>query len=178
MISSVSSTPNTPVTPVTPTPTPAATPVATPPVENAGGGIQGVIGDALRGAGAGYEQATRLTGVQADKAAIHPFETVSTATGILKEKTANIKFVNKGTGILHTIGGFAMLIMTANAAGILKSPGKTGNEIAHKVADMIDGKDTATGFTPGWFMTPSADGTPAPIVESSVGSALGSMGMK
>jgi hypothetical protein len=170
MISNVSSTPTTPATP-TPTAAPA-------PDVHAGGGIQGFIGDVLRGAGDGYQQATKLTGVQADKAAIHPFEAVSTATGILKAKTANIKGVSKVTGILHTVGGFAMLIMTANASGVLKSPGVTANELAHKAADMIDGKETATGFTPGWFMTPSADGTPAPLVESEVGSALGSLGMK
>lgn len=146
----------------------------------AGTGIQGVIGDALRGAGSGYQQATKLTGVQADKAAIHPFEAVTTATGLLKEKTANVKGVGKATGLIHTIGGFAMLIMTANAAGILRSPGQTGSEIAHKVADLIDGEQTAKGFTPGWFMTPPAEGedASAPLPQSGIGSALSSMGMK
>jgi hypothetical protein len=175
------STPNTPVTPVQPTPTPAPSPAATstpaPAADpRAGTGVQGVIGDLLRGAGSGYQQASKMSAVQADKAAIHPFEAVETATGLLKQKTANVKYVNKATGLLHTIGGFAMLIVTANASGVLRSPGQTGSELAHKVADMIDGRETSTGFTPGWFMTPPQDGEQAP--EGAVGSALGSLGMK
>ena len=162
---------STPATPAQPTTTPA--PVADP---RAGTGVQGVIGDFMRGAGDGYQQAGKMAGVQADKAAIHPFEAVATATGLLKQKTANVKYVNKATGLLHTIGGFAMLILTANASGILRSPGQTGNELAHKAADLIDGKQTSQGFTPGWFMTPPAEGETAP--EGAVGSALGSLGMK
>lgn len=164
---------STPITPTTPQPAATPAPVADP---RAGTGVQGFIGDVLRGAGDGYQQAGRMTGVQADKAAIHPFEAVSTATGLLKQKTANIKGVNKATGLLHTIGGFAMLIVTANAAGILRSPGRTGNEFAHKVADMVDGRQTSQGFSPGWFMTPPAEGETAP--EGAVGSALGSLGMQ
>lgn len=165
-----------PASAATPAPAAPAAPAADP---RAGTGVQGVIGDILRGAGSGYEQATKMTSVQADKAAIHPFETVSTATGLLKDKTRDIKGVNKATGILHTIGGFAMLIMTANASGVLRSPGVTGSEIAHKVADLIDGRNTSKGFTPGWFMTPPAEGEDAaPLPEGAVGSALSSMGMK
>lgn len=167
--------PAVPVAPATPAPA-GATPVADP---RAGTGVQGVVGDIIRGAGSGYEQATKMTGVQADKAAIYPFETVSTATGLLKAKTANIKFVNKGTGMLHTIGGFALLIMLSNASGILKSPGVTGNELAHKLADVIDGQQTAQGFTPGWFMTPPSDSSTVQAPpESGVGSVLSSLGMK
>jgi hypothetical protein len=166
--------------PVASTPITTATP--NPPTDaNAGGGVQGVIGDFLRGAGDGYQQSAKLTAVQADKAAIHPFEAVATATGLLKNKTANIKYVNKATGLLHTIGGFAMLIMTSNASGVLRSPGVTANELAHKAADLIDGKDTSKGFTPGWFMTPPAEGEQAvPLSEAqgAVGSALGNLGMK
>lgn len=171
-MTSITATPA-PTTPATPAPAAASEP-------RAGGGVQGVIGDVLRGAGSGYAQATKMAAVQADKAAIHPFETVSTATGLLKEKTANVKGVNKATGLLHTIGGFAMLIMTANASGILRSPGTTGSELAHKMADMIDGRETSKGFTPGWFMTPPAEGDePAPAPEASgIGSALGSLGMR
>lgn len=149
----------------------------------AGGGIQGLIGDALRGAGSGYAQATKMAGVQADKAAIHPFETVSTATGLLKEKTANIKGLSRATGLLHTIGGFAMLIMTANASGIVRQPGATASELAHKAADMIDGRETTNGFSPGWFSVPVDGGddagrSPEPMPESAIGSALGSLGMR
>lgn len=165
-----------PATPGAPAPAAAAAPAADP---RAGTGVQGVIGDILRGAGAGYEQATKMTSVQADKAAIHPFETVTSATGLLKDSTKDIKVVNKATGILHTIGGFAMLIMTANVGGVLRSPGVTGSEIAHKVADLVDGRNTSKGFTPGWFMTPPAEGDQAaPLPEGPVGSALTSMGMK
>lgn len=159
--------------PVTP---PARTQAAADP--RAGGGVQGVIGDVLRGAGAGYAQATKQTGVQADKAAIHPLETVSTATGLLKQKTAHIKGVNRATGILHTVGGFGMLILTANASGTLRMPGQTASELAHTVADLVDGKDTVSGFSGGWFMPPAAGREPVAPPASSVGSALGSLGMR
>lgn len=157
--------------------TPVVTPVA-PIAEQASGKVQGVIADFLRGAGDGYQQATKLAGTQADKAAIHPFEAVSTVTGVIKDKTANIKYVNKATGILHTIGGFGMLLMTANASGVLRSPGITANELAHKAADLIDGRKTSQGFTPGWFTVPTPGVAAAPLPESGVGSALSSMGMK
>lgn len=169
-ITSAASTP-----PATPAPAAGTAPAAHP---RAGEGVQGVIGDLIRGSAAGYEQATKLTAVQADKAAIHPFETVSTATALLKSKTAGIKGVGRATGLLHTIGGFALLIMTANASGTLRSPGRTAVELGNKVADLIDGKDTSKGFSMGWLTPPPQDGDAEPIVESSVGSALSSMGMR
>lgn len=160
--------------------TPVAPPTRTPAAADprTGGGVQGVIGDVLRGAGAGYAQATKQAGVQADKAGIHPFETVSTATGLLKQKTANVTGLNRATGILHTVGGFAMLILTANASGTLRTPGQTASELAHAVADLVDGRDTATGFSGGWFTPPAPGAEPVAPPASSVGSALGSLGMR
>ena len=165
----------TPVIIATATTPPAAavTPAPAPTPEVAGGGIQGIIGDLIRSSTAGYKQASKLTGVQADKAAIIPFETVTTATGLLKEKTANIKGVNKATGLLHTIGGFALLIMTSNMSSTLRAPGETAVDIGNRVADLIDGKDTAEGWGLG-----SPDGDEGEENVSALGSALGNAGMK
>ncbi|MCW2928302.1 MAG: hypothetical protein JWM86_2270 [Thermoleophilia bacterium] len=158
-----------------PTASPAgSTPVADP---RAGGGVQGIIGDLIRSSTAGYQQATKLAAVQVDKGAIHPFETISTATGLLKEKTANIKGVNKATGLLHTIGGFALLIMTANASSTMRSPGDTAVDLGNRLADIIDGKDTAQGWALGWGLRSPGSDEEAPE-ESGIGSALGSLGMK
>lgn len=151
-----------------------STPAADP---RAGGGVQGIIGDLIRSSAAGYQQATKLAGVQVDKGAIHPFETVSTATGLLKEKTAGIKGVGKATSLLHTIGGFALLIMSANASSTMRSPGETAVDIGNRVADIIDGKDTAQGWALGWGVRSPDGGEEAPE-ESGIGSALGSLGMK
>lgn len=143
----------------------------------AGGGIQGIIGDLIRSSTAGYQQATKLAGVQVDKAAIHPFETVATATGLLKSKTANVKGVNKVTSLLHTIGGFALLIMASNTSSTMRSPGETAVDLGNRVADLIDGKNTAQGWSLGWGVRSPGEGEDAPE-ESGIGSALGSMGMK
>lgn len=143
-----------------------------------GGGVQGLIGDAIRASAAGYQAAARRSGVEADKAAIHPFEAVSTATGLLKDKTANIKGVGKATGLLHTIGGFGMLILTANVAGTLRSPGDTAVDLGNRVADMIDGKQSAQGWNSGWF-APNGDGAgSAPVQSSTIGSVLAQSGMR
>lgn len=158
---------------------PSTPPAAAADATRAGGGVQGLIGDALRGAGAGYAHATRLEAVQADKAAIHPFEAVTTATGLLKQKTANVPVLGRASSILHTVGGFAMLILTANVAGTLRAPGQTGAEIANAAADLIDGRDTSKGFSMGWFATPQGAGEQPPALpEGSVGAALGALGMR
>jgi hypothetical protein len=159
-----------PVRSVSPTP---VTPEDTAP--RAGGGVQGVIADLIRSTAGGYKQATKLTGVQADKAAIIPFETVSTATGMLKEKTAHIKGVNKATSLAHTIGGFALLILTANASSTLRSPGETAVDVGNRVADLIDGRDTAQGWGIGWGIRSPESGEQS---TSSIGSALDSAGMR
>lgn len=160
----------------TPTAAPApATPAA--PAPRGNGGVQGVIGDLLRSGAAGYEQATKMSGVQADKAAIVPFESVSTATGLIKDKTANIKGVSKATGLLHTVGGFAMLIMASNVGSSLKAPGATGVDLANRAADLIDGKKTAQGWSLGWGVRAGANGEEEPVENGAVGSTLDSLGM-
>lgn len=170
----------TPATPVaTPTPT-AAKPDAD---VRAGSGVQGVIGDLIRGSVAGYQATTRQTAVQADKASIYPFETVSTATSLLKQKTANVKFVGKATGLLHTIGGFALLIAASNVSSSLKSPGDSAVDLGNRVADAIDGRRTAEGWNLGWGIRSgeeSAESAPvgAPVEQSTIGSALSALGMK
>jgi hypothetical protein len=170
----VAAQPMTIATSTTPTPAPATT---TPEVDpRAGGGIQGIIGDLIRSTTAGYKQASKMTGIQADKAAIIPFETVSTGTALLKEKTANIKGVNKATGLLHTIGGFALLIMSANMSSTLRAPGETAVDIGNRVADLIDGKDTAEGWGLGWGIRTDPDEGEETV--STLGSALGNAGMK
>ncbi len=163
----IPATTTTTTTTTTPTPVPVSTP------DGVGGGVQGVIGDLIRSTVAGYQQATKQAGVQADKAAIIPFETVSTATGLLKEKTQNVKGVGSATGLLHTIGGFALLILTANVASTLKSPGETAVDIGNRVADLIDGKSTAEGWNLGWGVRSEVDLG----ATSSVGTALGNAGM-
>ena len=163
-----------------PTAAPVAAPAPAAPANAAprgNGGIQGVVGDLIRSGSAGYEQATKMSGVQADKAAIVPFESVSTATGLLKDKTANIKGVSKATGALHTIGGFAMLIMASNVGSSLKSPGATGVDLGNRVADLIDGKQTAQGWSLGWGVRTGANGEQEPVESGAVGSALDSLGM-
>ncbi len=168
--------------------TPAAAPKTTTPPPatpdggdvNAGGGVQGVIGDALRAGAAGYSAVTRQQSVEADKIAIHPFETVATATGLLKNKTANVKYVNKATSLLHTIGGFAMLVLTSNVSSTLRSPGNTAVDLANRVADAIDGKDTAEGWSLGWGLR-APDNEEAPSgqgVQTGLGAALAANGVK
>ncbi|MCW2922200.1 MAG: hypothetical protein JWL76_2074 [Thermoleophilia bacterium] len=164
----------TPVITATPRLSPA-TPVAPKP-EVAGGGVQGIIGDLIRSTTAGYQQATKLAAVQADKAAIVPFETVITGTSLLKDKTANIKGVGKATGLLNTIAGFAMLIMSSNVSSTLRAPGETAVDIGNRVADLIDGKDTAQGWGIGWGIRTDPDEGEETI--STLGSALGAAGMK
>lgn len=174
-----------PATPPVAPPAPAQ-PAAEAPAA-AGGGVQGLIGDALRSGAAGYQAVSRQSSVQADKAAIHPFEAVTTATGLLKEKTAGIKGVNRATSILHTVGGFGMLILTANVSAGLRSPGETAVDVVGRVADAIDGRDTANGWSLGWGVrTPGEDdGTegdeeqPNPAFSvSPLGAALAASGMK
>lgn len=157
---------------VTATPAAAAAPKQPTAPDNAGTGVQGIIADVIRSTTAGYKQATKQAGVQADKAAIVPFETVATGTALLKEKTANIKGVNKATSVLHTIGGFALLILTANASSTLRSPGETAVDIGNRVADLIDGRTTAEGWSLGWGIR--AD---EPEEDILTGSELGAAGM-
>jgi hypothetical protein len=174
-----------PVARTTPTP-PTTAPNAGAPAGDpraGGGGVQGLIGDVIRSSAAGYQAVARGTAVEADKAAIHPFEAVSTATGLLKDKTAKVKGVNKATGLLHTIGGFAMLILTSNVSGTLRAPGETAVDVANRVADMIDGRDTAQGWNLGWGVR-TTDGAvepaagQAPVAVSGLGAALVAAGMK
>ncbi len=173
----LATTPVTTTVPPTSTPAPAPVDTAAPEADpRAGTGVQGVIADLIRGSVAGYKQATKLTGVQADKAAIIPFETVATGTALLKDKTANIKFVNKGTSLLHTIGGFALLILTANASSTLRSPGETAVDIGNRVADLIDGRDTAQGWGLGWGIRTEPDEGEQTV--STLGSALDAAGMR
>lgn len=165
-----------PITSIPTTTTPAAAADPAPAPEQGGGGVQGIIADLIRSTAAGYKQATKMTGVQADKAAIIPFETVTTATGLLKEKTANIKGVNKATGLVHTIGGFALLILTANASSTLRAPGETAVDIGNRVADLLDGKKTAHGWGIGWGIRTDPDEGESSM--STIGSALGNAGMR
>ncbi len=164
----VAAKPTTIATPATPAPAPVATTPETDP--RAGSGVQGIIGDLIRSTTAGYKQATKMTGIQADKAAMIPFETVSTGTALLKDKTAHIKGVNKATGLLHTIGGFALLILTANTTSTLRAPGETAVDIGNRVADLIDGRDTAEGWGIGWGIRTEANGEQSET-------ALGNAGM-
>ena len=173
-MTTVSSTPQ-PIAAATTTPAPAKPEDKV----NAGGGIQGIIGDALRAGSAGYAAATRQESVEADKVAIHPFETVATATGLLKNKTANVKYVNKATGLLHTIGGFAMLVLTSNVSSTLRSPGETAVDLASRVADAIDGKDTAQGWSLGWGVrAPEGEQASGQGTQGGIGAALAANGVK
>lgn len=146
--------------------------------ERAGGGVQGFIGDAIRGGVAGYQAATNQSGVQVDKAAIHPFETVTTATGLIKSKTAGIKYVNKATGLLHTVGGFGMLILSSNLSATMRAPGNVAVDLGNRLADLIDGKTTAAGSSLGWGVSTDAETGQQIVAESGVGSALSALGMR
>ncbi|MCW2925180.1 MAG: hypothetical protein JWM98_2584 [Thermoleophilia bacterium] len=142
------------------------------------GGVQGFFGDLLRSGGAGYQAATHASGVEVDKASIYPFETIMTGTGLLKEKTSHIKGVSKATSLLNTIAGFGTLIVTSNVSGTTRAPGDTASDLANHVADMIDGKKTAQGWSLGWGMKTDAATGEQHLTESGVGSALGSLGMR
>jgi hypothetical protein len=162
---------------------PAATPgaPAAPVADPRAGGVQGLIGDAIRSSAAGYQTATRTSSVQAEKAAIHPFESVSTITGLLKDKTANIKGVGRATGLLHTIGGFALLIMSSNVTSSLKTPGDSAVDIANRVADLIDGRQTAEGWNLGWGVGRTGNQPVAPdpnFSMSAIGAAMAKSGVK
>jgi hypothetical protein len=158
---------------------PSATPSTPSPEDGprAGGGVQGAIGDLLRGGAAGYQTAAHMSAVQTDKAAIVPFETVITATSLLKDKTAHIKFVGKGTGLLNTIAGFGMLILASNVSSGFRSPGDTVADLAGHVADAIDGKDTTNGWSVGWGVRSEA-GVPDSVATSALGASLANAGMK
>lgn len=154
-------------------PTASTPPVATPPVKDAtpplaGGGVQGAIGDALRASAGGYLASTKVAAVEVDKGMIYPFESVATATGLLKEKTAGIKGLSKATSILHTVGGFALLILSSNLSATVRAPGETAVDLANRVADAIDGRESADGWFIGWNTRAGASSTP---------SAFGSLGM-
>jgi hypothetical protein len=156
---------------------PSSTPTVPVDGPRAGGGVQGAIGDLLRGGAAGYQAGARMEAVQADKAAIVPFETVITGTSLLKDKTAHIKYVNKATGLLNTIAGFGMLILASNVSGTLRAPGDAAVDLAGRVADAIDGKDTAKGWSIGWGVRSEA-GVPEAATTSVLGAALANAGMK
>lgn len=157
----------------------SAVPSTTPPAADpqAGGGVHGAIGDLLRGGAAGYQAAARMEAVQADTAAIVPFETVISATSLLKDKTAHIKGVGKATSLLNTIAGFGMLILASNVSGTLRAPGDTAVDLAGRVADAIDGKETTAGWSIGWGVRSQA-GTPNAVATSSLGAALATAGVK
>lgn len=148
-----------------------------------GGGVQGFLGDIIRASAAGYDAAARATAVEADKAGIHPFEAVTTLTGKLKQKTANVKGVSKATGLLHTVGGFGMLLLTANVSSSLRAPGGTAVDLAGRLADAIDGRSTAKGWNLGWGVRTPASGERAaterePATSSVLGAALAQAGMQ
>ncbi|MCW2960520.1 MAG: hypothetical protein JWM90_907 [Thermoleophilia bacterium] len=124
------------------------------------------VAQTIRELGAGFRNGARLEGVQADKAAIHPFETVATLTSLLKNSTSNIKFVNKATSLVHTIGGFALLIAGAQASGALKAPGDTLGTMFGQLADVIDGTNQSQGAIPPWFATVLDDAGEATIAPS------------
>lgn len=159
----------------------AATPTSTPATPVSGspragvGGVQGAIGDLIRASAAGFQTSTNGNAITVDKAAIVPFEGVMTATGVLKEKTAHIKGLSKATGLINTVAGYGMLILTANVSGSVRSPGNTVVDLGGRLADLIDGKKTATGWHVGWGL--AADGSRVPPT-SAVGDALDALGMK
>lgn len=166
---------------ISPTPAPITT-VATPaqPVsrQEQGGGVQGAIGNLIRSGSAGYATASAAMAVQSDKAAIHPFETVMTLTGFLKEKTAGIKGLAKATSLLNTIAGFGMLIGSATVSGTLRAPGQTAQDLGNRVADLIDGRKTAGPPSLGWGVRlDAATGEPT-LTDAGAGSTLAALGMK
>ncbi len=132
------------------TPAPDASKPADPVVA---GGAHAAVGDMLRSASDGYQTAASQLAVQSDKAAIYPFEAVTTLTGLLRDRTAAIKGLNKATSMLHTIGGMAMLIMANTVSSTLRAPGDTAHDVAYRVADAIDGRKTASGWNLGWGVT-------------------------
>lgn len=160
------------------------TPATTPPVAapSALGRAQRAVADFVRAAGAGYNAVSKQSAVEVDKAAIHPFEAVSTVTGVIKDKTANIKGVNRATNILHTIGAFGMLVLTANVSGTVRAPGETASDIANHIADAIDGRKTANGWGIGWGLRSAADkpasGDDTFVAQSALGAALAQAGMR
>jgi hypothetical protein len=158
----------------TPAPTTPAAPAQPGDNVTGNGGVQGAVADLLRGAGAGYAKAAKMESIQSDKAAIVPFETIMTGTSLLKDKTAHIKGVGRATGLLNTIAGFGLLIVSANTSGTLSAPGATAQDLGNHVADMIDGKDTANGWNLGWGVVAGEKEESS----SMVGDALTNLGMR
>ena len=158
----------------------AATPVSTPPVTaatpqqpaqpeqpaSAADKVRGAVADVIRGIGAGWEAQSTGSAVTVDKAAIYPIETVYTATDLLRKSTANIKYVNKATGLLHTVGMFGGLIYATNTSGMVRATGDNGNELLHQVADLVDGQDTAQGWNNGIVIPPTGAGPFGQVVQS------------
>jgi hypothetical protein len=62
-------------------------------------------------------------------------------------------------------------------SGTLRAPGDAAVDLAGRVADAIDGKDTAKGWSIGWGVRSEA-GVPEAATTSVLGAALANAGMK
>ena len=169
-IAPYASTPTPPAAPAAP-----AAPVAAAP--RAGGGSQGLVADVLRGAGAGYAAATNSASVTADKGMIYPIESIYQGVSLIASKTKDVPVLGKVTKFLPTIAGFGLLIVGMNASSMLKAPGETAMDLTHGLADMLDGRQTRSGWSLGFGVDTGEgeDATAAPV--SGIGSTLASLGV-
>lgn len=154
-------------------PTPSPLPPGVAP--RAGGGIRGYLGDAIRALGSGYSAITDAAATQADRSSIHPFEGVTGMTAALRDATQNVRGVNKATGLLHMGAGFGMLIAATNVTNGLRAPGESVVDLTHHAADLLDGRDTAPGWSVGWGVRGSDAAQPERA--SADGDALAELGI-
>jgi hypothetical protein len=111
------------------------------------------VANAIRDIGTGLAEGSNQIGVAADKGAIYPFEAVASLTGMLKDATAKVPFVSKGTSLVHTIGGFAVMIAASQVSGTLKAPGSVARDMLFGLANAIDGSKQSGGFSSAFLPT-------------------------
>ena len=142
-----------------------------------GGGVRGAIGTALRSIGSGYETITTAAAREAETAMQVPHEGVVAATMTLRDSTANVPVVNKATRLLDKVAGVTMLASTANVVHGYAGPGQSISAIAHKAADLIDGKDSTGDWSSGTAPTQGVDGARL-LQASDTGEFLASLGIQ
>lgn len=122
-------------------PAPATPPAAAPHV----GAVRTTIADGLRAAGEGVAHATGMNGLMVDKAYIYPVESAYSTGKLLGLATKKLGPVGKAASFVGNGAGFITAFHGMIIGGMMRTPGVTVNDIAHAIADKIDGKQTLNG---------------------------------
>jgi hypothetical protein len=99
------------------------------------------VADTVRGMGDGASLAYDFATVAADTVMIQPIDALNTASRSVKAKTAGTPLAKVG-GIAGSViggGGFVVAYMNLIVDGMLRAPGTTFKQVAHGLANKIDG---------------------------------------